>query len=73
MGVARIHVAGISCEGCARVIAKALQEVRGVASVNVDVTTKVVTVSHSASAPITRLLASLRKAGYPPGAHVEEP
>ncbi|MCL4534540.1 MAG: heavy-metal-associated domain-containing protein [Bacteroidetes bacterium] len=57
----------ISCEHCAMTIKRALNRVRGVHAVNVDVPTKKVTVDYdSAVVDSTAIEAALAEEGYPP-------
>ncbi len=56
---------GISCEGCAGTIRRALGALPGVADVGVDVASKTVRVTHDAAAGPALLGVALRQAGYP--------
>ena len=54
----------IVCGGCASSIKKALGNVEGVSEVDVDVTTKKVTVKHGESVSREKIVAALDDAGY---------
>jgi len=58
-------VPGISCEGCAGSIKRALGSIEGVAAVGVDVASKTVTVNHDERAGPEALASALGRAGYP--------
>lgn len=55
----------IVCGGCAGAIKKALGGVEGVAHVEVDIETKVVTVEHNAGVGRDTILETLDRAGFP--------
>ncbi len=59
------QVPGISCDGCANVIKRTLENVAGVGSVCVDITTKTVMVEHSETISRERIEVSLAEIGYP--------
>ena len=63
----RFHAPGISCEGCAGTIRRALAPMPGVAGVSVDVAGKTVTVTHDERAGRDDLADALARAGYPVG------
>jgi copper chaperone len=56
-------VPGMSCEHCVRAVSTELEQVEGVASVDVDLGTKLVVV-HGAGLDDTRLRAAIEDAGY---------
>ena len=56
---------GISCQGCANTIERALGSIPDVSRVSVDVTKKSVTVSHGDRVERKTLEAALARAGYP--------
>jgi len=56
---------GITCEGCAGSIRRALGSVEGVAAVRVDVAAQTVTVDHDERARPESLASALGRAGYP--------
>src|SRR5262245_58908409 len=56
---------GITCQGCAGTIERALAAVRGVSGVEVDVPTKTVRVVHDGAASPEALALALAGAGYP--------
>jgi YHS domain-containing protein/copper chaperone CopZ len=56
---------GISCQGCANTIERALDSIPDVSRVSVDVTKKSVTVSHGDRVERKTLEAALARAGYP--------
>ena len=62
MSVSRFHSPEISCQGCAAAIQRAVGNVPGVQKIEVDVPTKVVTVTHD-TAP-ERVTDALKKAGF---------
>ena len=57
---------GITCGGCANAIKNSVSKVSGVSQVDVDVATKVVTVSHSETVTNPTIEQALRKAGFEP-------
>jgi Cu+-exporting ATPase len=59
---------GITCQGCANKIQKALAAVPGVADVQVAIDQKTVRVNHEAPADVATLAEVLQRAGYPPAA-----
>lgn len=60
--MARYHVPGMTCGGCARSVTNAVKGVDADASVDVDLTTKLVTVQSVAD---TALIAeAIKQAGY---------
>ncbi len=60
-----LTVPGMSCEACRTTIEDALGRVPGVASVSVDLHTKLVTVDHDDRlAPIDQLAAAVDEQGY---------
>lgn len=61
----KVTAPDIVCGGCANSIKKALGNLEGVRSVEVDVPTKEITVEHDASVPNERIVEALDKAGFP--------
>lgn len=59
------HAPDIECDGCANSIKNALGRLSGVQSVEVDVPTKVVTVTHADQLGTADITAALDKAGFP--------
>lgn len=58
----KFHVGGMRCGGCAAKVTKAVQDVDPAASVNIDLATKLVTITSAARAPA--FAQALRDAGY---------
>ncbi|MFO0937643.1 MAG: heavy metal-associated domain-containing protein [Gemmataceae bacterium] len=58
--------AGITCEGCANAIKKAVSKLPDVSQVDVDVSSKRVTVSHEDLETTQAIETALRKAGFQP-------
>lgn len=56
----------IECQGCANSIKKSVGAVPGVQSVEVDITTKQVSVAHEASTPVAAIASAIEKAGFTP-------
>ncbi len=46
MPITKVSIPGIHCEGCSRLIQDVSKEFAGIASVNVDLTSKNVTIDH---------------------------
>jgi copper chaperone len=60
-----LEVQGMTCPSCIRHVTAALDEVGGVAKVDVELKHGLVVVQHDASAtPVGRLIDALRAAGY---------
>lgn len=57
---------GITCGGCANAVKKAVSAVPGVTSVEVEVSTKKVTVTHRDDVARTTVEDAVRKAGFQP-------
>lgn len=57
---------GITCGGCANAVKKAVTAVPGVTSVEVEVSTKKVTVTHGDYVARTTVEDAVRKAGFQP-------
>jgi len=58
------RVPDVSCDHCVKAITSELEKVPGVASVDVDLTTKLVTVQHDGSVSDSQLRAGIEEAGY---------
>jgi len=58
------RVPDVSCQHCVAAITNELQKVPGVASIDVDLTTKLVTVQHDGSVSDSLLRAGIEEAGY---------
>lgn len=61
----KLSVPSISCGGCATAIKKTLGAIEGVASVEVDITSKVVTVKYDERTQRARIATTLEQAGFP--------
>ncbi len=55
----------VVCGGCANAVKKALDDVPGISEVNVDTTSKTVTVKHDERVVRERIVAALERAGFP--------
>lgn len=66
VGTLTLAVEGMTCEGCSALVRKAVQQVRGVLSVEVDYAASRVIVSTEpcCPAPVEAILRALEKAGY---------
>lgn len=61
----KLHASDISCQHCAMAIKRALASVTGVSAVEVDVLTKMVTLTIADEQALDRARASLDDIGYP--------
>jgi copper chaperone len=60
-----LAVQGMTCPACVRHVTEALQDLAGVGRIDVELRAGIVRVQHdAAAAPIDRLIAALREAGY---------
>ncbi|MEM3190784.1 MAG: heavy metal-associated domain-containing protein [Candidatus Parvarchaeota archaeon] len=61
-----VEVQGMDCEGCAKKVAKALESVKGVSKVEVDLEKKRAIVSLQGDSPNEqeKIKSAIRKAGY---------
>lgn len=57
---------GMTCGGCVNAVKKALASVPGVSSVDVELSTKKVTISHGDSVTQREVEQAVRKAGFRP-------
>lgn len=64
MSTTKFVVPGVSCQHCVNAVDKELKTVAGVASVQVDLTTKIVTVEHAEQVASATLIAAIQEAGY---------
>ena len=62
MSVATFHSPEISCQGCAAAIQRAVGALAGVQKIEVDVPSKLVTVTHETDA--AQIARALQKAGF---------
>lgn len=58
------YVPDVSCEHCVKAITGELSKIDGVAAVEVDIPTKIVTVRSDERVPESAILAGLDEAGY---------
>ena len=65
METSKFKAPDIECDGCANAIKRALANVSGVASVEVDVAEKVVTVQHDTALSREAVASALDRAGFP--------
>ena len=59
------HAPDIECDGCANSIKSVLGRVSGVQTVEVDVVSKQISVTHEEGASNSEITAALDKAGFP--------
>lgn len=64
MNQVTINIDGMTCQGCAKRVAKALQEVPGVAEATVSLEARSATVSTSTPVEPALLAAAVEKKGY---------
>ncbi|MDH7571130.1 MAG: heavy-metal-associated domain-containing protein [Armatimonadota bacterium] len=65
MKTTTLNVEGMTCEGCANAIRRALTRLEGVSGVEVDLARKRVSVTHDeARAPVAEVRARIEAAGY---------
>ncbi len=63
MTTSQFHVPDISCDHCVRAITNEVKEIAGVATVTVDIPTKMVTIGHdNVSQPA--MIAAINEAGF---------
>ena len=56
------HVSNMSCGGCAKSVTRAVQVLDGNAKIDIDLTSREITVRGAVDAP--RVVAALKRAGY---------
>ena len=66
MSEVNYYVPGISCHHCVMTISNELSEIDGVKSVNVDLESKLVSVSYGPPADETAIISLLKDINYPP-------
>ena len=59
-----IHIGGMSCEHCASRVKKAISQIEGVKSANVDLESKCATVEVEDGSLVTRIKEAIKEAGY---------
>jgi copper chaperone CopZ len=63
MTTSQFHVPDISCDHCVRAITNEVKEIAGVATVTVDIPTKMVTIGHdNVAQPV--MIAAINEAGF---------
>ena len=63
MTTSQFHVPDISCDHCVRAITNEVKEIAGVATVTVDIPTKMVTIAHDNVAQ-PAIIAAINEAGF---------
>lgn len=64
MQTEQYHVPAISCQHCVRAVTNEVNKLVGVSEINVDLTTKVVTVAHNEFVSSGAIVAAIKEAGY---------
>jgi copper ion binding protein len=64
MTIERFQVPGISCQHCVNAITKEVSALSGVEQVQVDLTEKLVTVTHGDQITTEAIVAAINEAGY---------
>ena len=63
--ISTFHSPDIECDGCANSIKRALGRISGIQTVEVDVPTKMITVTYEERLPTADIRAALDQAGFP--------
>ncbi|WP_129674008.1 heavy-metal-associated domain-containing protein [Candidatus Chloroploca sp. Khr17] len=64
MKTEQFHVPGISCQHCVRAVTDEVGKLVGVASITIDLPSKVVTVASENTLAAETIVAAIREAGY---------
>ncbi|WP_322488499.1 heavy metal-associated domain-containing protein [Chloroflexus sp.] len=60
----QFRVPGVSCQHCVQAVRKEVGALDGVSQVEVDLTSKIVTVVHDDEVDITEIVMAIKEAGY---------
>lgn len=60
----QFRVPGVSCQHCVHAVRKEVGALQGVSQVEVDLSSKIVTVVHDDAVDITDIVSAIKEAGY---------
>ncbi len=64
MAIEQFVVPAVSCQHCVRAVTNEVSRLVGVSSVQVDLSSKLVTVEHGDQVPAAAIIAAIKEAGY---------
>lgn len=64
MSVEKFLVPGVSCQHCVRAVTNEVSTIEGVSKVEVNLADKTVTVQHTGAAPVAKIVAAIKEAGF---------